>query len=259
MSGYQFIRVETAQAGVVVATLNRPKQLNALSGALLNELGQAMLAAAEDESVRCVVLAGNERVFSAGADIKEMTAAGIAAIDNAARQEAWRRIERFPKPLVAAVAGYCLGGGHELAMLADIVVAGEDARFGQPEINLGILPGDGATQRLTRAVGKSLAMKLILTGEPIDARTAFAAGLVAEVVPTARTLDRALELAGKIAEKSPVATRLAKGAVLAAFDTPLAQGLEAERQAVRLAFTTADRIEGMAAFVEKRPPRFTGR
>jgi enoyl-CoA hydratase len=244
---------------VLLVTLNRPKQLNALSGALLGELGQAMRAAAEDESVRCVVLAGNERVFSAGADIKEMTAAGIAAIDNAARQEAWRRIERFPKPLVAAVAGHCLGGGHELAMLADIVVAGEDARFGQPEINLGILPGGGATQRLTRAVGKSLAMKLILTGEPIDARTALAAGLVAEVVPTARALERAIELAGKIAEKSPVAARLAKGAVLAAFDTPLAQGLEAERQAVRLAFTTADRIEGMAAFVEKRPPRFTGR
>jgi enoyl-CoA hydratase/carnithine racemase len=259
MVSYRFILVEQPSPGVLLITLNRPQQLNALSSGLLGELGSALLAAAEDGAVRAVVLAGNERAFSAGADIKEMVAEGLAAIDNFARAEAQRRIAHFPKALIAAVEGYCLGGGHELALTADIIIAGEKARFGQPEIDIGVIPGDGGTQRIPRVAGKSLAMKICLTGEPIDAQTALAAGLVAEVVPAGKALARALELAAKIAAKAPVAVRLTKQAVLAAFSTTLEQGLEAERQAARLAFTTEDQKEGMAAFVEKRPPRFTGR
>ncbi len=259
MAEYRFILTEDVRPGVRLLTLNRPRQLNALSGGLLREVGEALFAAAGEEAVRAVVLTGSERAFSAGADIKEMVAEGFAAIDDALRQEAWRRIERFPKPLIAAVNGYCLGGGHELALTADLIIAGEGARFGQPEIDIGVLPGDGGTQRITRVAGKSLAMKMILTGETIDAQTALAAGLVAEVVGAEKTLERALELAERIAAKPPVAVRLAKQAVLAAFSTSLEQGLEAERQGARLCFTTADQKEGMAAFVEKRPPRFIGR
>ena len=252
------ILVEPRAAGVLLVTLNRPQQLNALSGALIEALGQTLFDAAADRNVRCVVLTGSERVFSAGADIKEMASRGIAAIDYPARQEAWRRIERFPKPLAAAVEGLCLGGGHELALLADIIIAGETARFGQPEITIGILPGDGATQRIARVAGKSLAMKMILGGETIDAAGALAAGLIAEAVPAGKALARALEIAGKIAEMPPIAAQLAKQAVLAAYESPLSQGLAAERQAIRLAFHTADQKEGMAAFIEKRPARFRG-
>ncbi len=259
MATYRFILVEERSPGVLLVTLNRPQQLNALSAGLLGELGSALLAAAEDKAVRAVVLAGNERSFSAGADIKEMVAEGIAAIDNPARAQAQWHIARFPKPLIAAVEGYCYGGGHELALTCDMIIAGENARFGQPEIDIGVIPGDGGTQRIPRVAGKGLAMKMCLLGEPIDARTALAAGLAAEVVPAGQALPRALELAAKIAAKAPVAVRLAKQAVLAAFSTTLEQGLGVERQAARLAFTTEDQKEGMAAFVEKRPPQFTGR
>ncbi len=259
MANYRFILVEQPSPGVLQITLNRPQQLNALSSGLLGELGSALLAAAQDAAVRAVVLAGNERAFSAGADIKEMVAEGLGAIDNPARAEAQARIARFPKPLIAAVEGYCYGGGNELALTCDIIIAGQNARFGQPEIDIGVIPGDGGTQHIPRVAGKSLAMLLCLLGEPIDAQTALAAGLVAEVVPAGKALGRALELAVKLAAKAPVAVRLAKQAVLAAFSTTLEQGLEAERQAARLAFATEDQKEGMAAFVEKRPPRFTGR
>ncbi|MFQ5773548.1 MAG: enoyl-CoA hydratase-related protein [Kiloniellaceae bacterium] len=245
--------------GVLLLTLNRPDKRNALSAALLIELAQVLDGAAADEAVRCAVLAGDERAFSAGADITEMVERGLAAIEDTRRQRAWRAIETFAKPLVAAVQGFAFGGGHELAMLADIVIAGEHARFGQPEINIGVMPGDGGTQRITRVAGKSLAMKMILTGEPIDAEAALRAGLVAEVVAHGRVLDRALEIAQAIAEKPPITLRLAKQAVLAAYDTPLAAGLREERQAIALAFGTEDRAEGMKAFLEKRPPKFKGR
>lgn len=252
------IRSDLLSPGVLQLTLDRPAQRNALSAGLLVELAGLLEAASRDPEIRCVVLAGNERFFSAGADIKEMARDGFAAIDSPARQAAWRSVETFPKPLVAAVEGICFGGGAELMMLADIVVAGEGARFGQPEINIGILPGDGATQRLTRVVGKALAMRMILTGEPIEASLAVQAGLVSEVVRTGQALAKAREIAATIATKSPAAARLAKEAVLAAYDTSLSAGLLVERRAIRHAFTTSDQREGMAAFVEKRPPAFTG-
>ena len=244
---------------MLLITLNRPAKRNALSVALLGELAGELERARDDDSVRCVVLAGNERAFSAGSDIQEMAQRGLAAIESPDRVRAWSTIEAFPKPIVAAVAGFAFGGGHELAMLADIVIAGETARFGQPEINIGVLPGDGGTQRITRATGKSLAMKMILTGEPVDAETALRAGLVAEVVPQEKTLERALRIAVTIAEKPPITVRLAKRAVLEAFETTLGAGLRAERQAIGLAFNTEDRKEGMTAFLEKRRPRFKGK
>lgn len=255
----EFIVTSRPRPGVLLIGLNRPRQMNALSGALLVEVASELAAAEDDEEVRCVVLTGNENVFSAGADIKEMLARGLEAIDNPERQSAWNTIESFRKPLIAAVTGLAFGGGHELVMLADIVIAADNARFAQPEINIGILPGDGATQRLTRVVGKSMAMRLVLTGEAIDAATAQDLGLVAEVVPPAETLERALELAATIATKPPIAARLAKQAVLSAYETTLSAGLAVEREAIRLAFETADREEGMRAFAEKRAPKFTGR
>lgn len=249
----------TPKAHVRVATLNRAQKRNALSNDLIAELAASLRRAATDQDVRCVVLCGNEAFFSAGADIKEMQQRGFEAIDNPARRSAWRDIANFPKPLIAAIEGICFGGGHELALLADIVIAGEGARFAQPEINIGILPGDGATQRLTRVAGKSLAMLMILSGEPISARAAMQAGLVAEVVETGMAQARALEIAEMIAQKPPRSTELAKAAVLAAFQTTLDAGLEFERQAIRYAFSTNDQQEGMNAFFERRSPIYRGK
>ncbi|MFG1398330.1 enoyl-CoA hydratase-related protein [Roseixanthobacter pseudopolyaromaticivorans] len=252
------VLAEAPRDGVLVVTLNRPQKRNALSRALLIELAGICTDAIDDPQVRCVVLTGGPDFFCAGADITEMQTWGFAALEHSGRQAAWDAIAGFPKPLIAAVEGICFGGGHELSMLADMIVASQTARFGQPEINIGILPGDGATQRVTRVVGKSLAMKMMLTGEPIDAARALAAGLVAEVVPPGKTLERACELARIIATKPPIAARLVKEAVLAAYDTPLGAGLHIERRAIRHAFTTQDQKEGMAAFAEKRQPRFQG-
>jgi enoyl-CoA hydratase len=254
----QHLTIETTAPGVTLVTLNRPVKLNALSVALTCELADALDAARDDTGVRCVVLTGNERSFSAGADIADQQTYGADAVFGRKRLDAWDAIQNFPKPLVAAVNGYALGGGNELAMLTDIIIAGDTARFGQPEINIGILPGDGATQRLVRAVGKAAAMKMILTGEMIDAEAALRMGLVAEVVPAAQTLARAIEIAARIAEKSPIAAKLAKEAVLMAFETSLASGLNFERRNLRTAFDSADRKEGMAAFLEKRKPVFRG-
>jgi len=256
-----FTLIETSRprAGVALVRLNRPEKRNALNAALLAELAEALCLAEQDEGIGCVVLTGSESVFSAGADISEMREHGFAAIDNAARTLSWSRIEEARLPIVAAVRGTCFGGGHELALLADVVIASEDARFGQPEIKLGILPGDGATQRLTRQVGKSLAMKMILGGEPITAAEALRAGLIAEIVPGDGCVDRALDLAETIARHSPVALRLAKDAVLASYETFLREGLRTERRNIAHAFLTEDQKEGMAAFFEKRPARFRGR
>ncbi|MCK1666152.1 enoyl-CoA hydratase-related protein [Bradyrhizobium sp. 153] len=246
------------RAHVRVVTLNRTSKRNALSNDLIAQLGANLRQAALNEDVRCVVLCGHEAFFSAGADIKEMQQRGFEAIDNPARRSAWRDIANFPKPLIAAVEGICFGGGHELALLADIAIAGEGAQFAQPEISIGILPGDGATQRLTRVAGKSLAMLMILTGQSISARAAMQAGLVAEVVESGQAQARALEIAELIAQKPPRSTELAKVAVLAAFQTTLDAGLDFERQAIRCAFDTADQQEGMNAFFEKRSPKYRG-
>lgn len=254
----EYIIVEERTPGVTLITLNRPAKLNALSVDLTCELAAALTAARDDAGVRCVVLTGSERSFSAGADIADQQKYGDSAVFGRKRLDAWDAIQNFPKPIIAAVQGYALGGGNELAMLTDIIVAGDTARFGQPEINIGILPGDGATQRLVRAIGKAAAMKMILTGEMIGAEEARQLGLVAEVVPAARTLERALALAAVIAQKSPIGTKLAKEAVQMAFETTLAAGLILERRNLKIAFDSADRKEGMAAFLEKRKPIFRG-
>jgi enoyl-CoA hydratase len=206
-----------------------------------------------------VVLTGGPRVFAAGADLKEMAELDTVGTLNDPRQSYRNRIDRFPKPLIAAVNGFALGGGCELVMQADIVIAGDNAFFGQPEINLGIIPGAGGTQRLIRCVGKSLAMKMVLTGEMIDARTAFSAGLVAEITPPELTIERAIKLARIIASKPPLAVRLAKEVMLKAFETTLEAGLNVERKSYTLLTATEDRREGIAAFLEKRWPRFSGR
>lgn len=258
MTAYSDILVDAPHNGVQLIRLNRPEARNALRTALLGELANALTNAAEDKRVRAVIVTGSEQVFAAGADIKEMAALDAVGLWQDPRPQHWQAIRAFPKPLIASVNGFCLGGGMELAMHADIIIAGEDARFGQPEINLGIIPGAGGTQRLVRSVGKALAMKLILSGEFINAREALAAGLVAEVIQPELTLRRATALAETIASKSPIALRLAKEAILASFETPLSQGLDLERKAFLFLAATEDRQEGIDAFLEKRPPLFKG-
>lgn len=253
------IIVEGPEPAILLLRLNRPRQCNALSAALLCQLADALRAARSDEAVRCVVLSGGEDTFSAGADIKEMQQHGFDALSDPARQAAWDVIAGFPKPLIAAVRGVCMGGGLELAMLADILLVAEDSILAQPEITIGIMPGDGATQRLARIVGKSLTMQMVLTGEPISAQQAVAAGLASEMLPASEVLGRALAIARVISNRAPVAARLAKEAIQAAYETSLSAGLTIERRAIRYVFTTDDQKEGMAAFVEKRPPAFTGR
>ena len=260
MTAHTDILVDTPKPGVRLITLNRPQVLNALRSSLLEELAVELVCARDDAEIRALVLAGNERAFAAGADIAEMADRSLVEVVGMDRRMGcWQALRSFPKPLIAAVNGFALGGGCELAMCADIIVAGDGARFGQPEINLGLIPGAGGTQRLARAVGKSRAMKMILTGEAIDARAALAAGLVAEVVPPELTLDRALELAEVIAAKPPVAVRLAKEAVLKAQEMTLEAALDYERKAFAMLFATEDRREGVQAFLEKRKPTFKGR
>lgn len=245
--------------GIAVVRLNRPEARNALSPVLREELAAHFTALADDETVRCVVLTGGPDIFAAGADIKAMAEAGPADMMRRASERLWRPIKDFPKPLIAAVNGYALGGGCELAMHADIIIAGEGAQFGQPEIRVGIMPGAGGTQRLPRAVGKFKAMAMLLTGKPIDARAAEAMGLVSEVVADHAVLDHALDMARTIARQPPIAARKIKEALLAGADQGLDGGLLIERQAFQLLFDTADQAEGMAAFLEKRRPAFTGR
>jgi enoyl-CoA hydratase len=239
--------------------LNRPKQLNALNAATMDALCDALEALDADDEIRAIVVTGNDRAFAAGADIGEM--AGATPIDMllSNRIGQWDRVRRVKKPVIAAVNGWCLGGGCELAMALDLIVAGEGAKFGQPEIGIGVMPGAGGTQRLTRAIGKSKAMAMILTGEPITAEEAERAGLVARVVVDELVVEDALGLAAKIATKSPIALRLAKEAVNAAAELPLTDGLAHERRLFYLLFASDDQKEGMAAFLEKRAPDFTGR
>jgi len=244
---------------VGVVLMNRPKALNALSGELMDEVVAALEQLDADPEIRAIVLGGGERAFAAGADIGELAAATPISLYESRRLGRWDRIRVLRTPVVAAVSGFCLGGGCELAMLCDLIVASETARFGQPEINLGILPGAGGTQRLTRAVGKAVAMDMILTGRTISAREALSFGLVARVVPKERWLDEAKRAAGEIAAKGPVSVRLAKEAVDAAFEAPLAAGVELERRSFNLARASEDADEGLNAFLEKRRPDFKGR
>jgi len=255
---YQFILTETRK-NVGLVRFNRPKELNALNSVLMEELINALEAFDHDAGVRCMVVTGNERAFAAGADIKEMAGAGTVEMlmrDNISR---WDRLRKIKKPVIAAVSGYCLGGGNELAMACDMIVASESARFGQPEINIGVMPGAGGTQRLTRAVGKAVAMEMALNGRMLTAEEAYRWGLVNRVVPAEVYLDEALSLAQSIAERAPLAIRLTKEAVNNAFETYLADGLADERRAFYMLFATEDQKEGMAAFIEKRKAEWRGR
>jgi enoyl-CoA hydratase len=244
---------------VAVVRLNRPKQLNALSGELMGALVSTLRELDADTDVRCIVVAGNERAFAAGADINDLAAGTPISLYESRRVDAWDGIRAVRTPLVAAVSGFCLGGGCELAMLCDLIVASESARFGQPEINLGVLPGAGGTQRLTRAVGKAVAMDMILTGRTLSAREALDFGLVARVVAREAWLTEATRVAREIAAKSPISVRLAKEAIDNAFEAPLAVGVELERRAFSLARASEDATEGLNAFLEKRPPDFRGK
>jgi enoyl-CoA hydratase len=250
----------TSLAGVALVAVDRPQALNALSFDLLDELASALEALDADAACRAVVITGSgTRAFAAGADIRELAAQTPASLRAGGRFEAWDRIAAVGVPTIAAVRGYALGGGCELALVCDMIVAAEDATFGQPEVRIGVMPGGGGTQRLTRAIGKARAMAMILTGEPIDARTAEGLGLVSRVVPSDDTVDAALELAGRIAALPPLAVRAAKAAILRANELDLEAGLAAEREAFFGLFETDDQAEGMAAFIEKRAPTWSGR
>jgi len=246
--------------GVALIRLNRPDALNALNTQLMGELVEALDAAEADADVSCVVLTGSERAFAAGADIKEMSDKSYAQMFMADFfAPAARRLEQFRKPIIAAVAGYALGGGCELAMLCDFIIAADTAKFGQPEINLGVMPGIGGTQRLTRLVGKSKAMDMILTARQMDAAEAERAGLVSRVVPADRLTEEAMAAARRIANQSTLAVMMNKELVNAAYETTLSAGVAMERRLFHSLFAFEDQKEGMAAFLQKRPPKFNGR
>jgi enoyl-CoA hydratase len=244
---------------IAVVLLNRPDALNALSDELMDELVTTLVELDRDGDIYCIVLGGSERAFAAGADIAELARSSAIDLYYQRRVERWDAIARLWTPLVAAVSGYCLGGGCELAMACDLIVASETAQFGQPETGVGVIPGAGGTQRLTRAVGKALAMDVILTGRFLSAEEAERAGLVARVVAREAWLEEAKRVAREIATKAPVAVRLAKEAVDRAFESPLQLGLEHERRLLYLAFASEDAREGLNAFLEKRNPDFGGR
>jgi enoyl-CoA hydratase len=243
---------------VGLARLNRPQAMNALNNALLVELMDALAAFDADEAIGAMVVCGNERAFAAGADIKEMV--GISAIEMLLRDRVsvFDRIRQIKKPVIAAVSGWCLGGGNELAMSCDMLVASETARFGQPEINIGVIPGAGGTQRLTRAVGKAIAMEMVLNNRTLSAEEALRYGLVNRVAPVERYLEEALSLAAEIAGRAPLALRLGKEAVNNAFETSLSDGIADERRAFYFLFSSQDQEEGMSAFIEKRKPVWKG-
>jgi enoyl-CoA hydratase/carnithine racemase len=252
--------VETSTDGrVALLRLNRPEARNALSPEMMDRIAGELERFDPDPEVRCIVIAGSEKVFAAGADIKAMSERSFAEALTHPASGFWRRIAAIKTPMIAAVCGYALGGGCELALACDLIVADEGASFGQPEINLGIIPGGGGTQRLARVLGKQRAMEYVLTGRRFDAPTALELGLANRVVGEGRWLEEALTLAQEISEQPPIATRLAKQAVIAAEETALSAGLENERRLYELAMATEDRVEGMQAFLEKRDPDFKGR
>ena len=258
MTGYTSILVETHQQ-VGLIRLNRPKALNALNATLLNELNTALLEFDSDSDIGAMVITGNERAFAAGADIKEMAEASAVEMLQGDHISAFDGIRQVKKPVIAAVSGYCLGGGHELAMSCDMIVASETAKFGQPEINLGVIPGAGGTQRLTRAVGKAVAMEMVLNNRTLRAKEALDYGLVNRVVPVEIYLDEALDLAQEVAARAPLAIRFGKEAVNRAFETSLSDGLAEERRAFYYLFASQDQKEGMQAFIEKRKPDWQGK
>jgi enoyl-CoA hydratase len=244
---------------IAVIQLNRPRELNALNTKLMQELRDTLQQLDKNDQVRAIILTGNDQAFAAGADIKQMadrSAVDMLMID---QFSTWDGIRKTKKPLIAAVSGFCLGGGCELAMTCDMIIASETARFGQPEIKIGVMPGAGGTQRLTRAIGKVKTMEMVLTGKFISAEEALALKLVNKVAPVEMYLREALKLAGEIAQMSPIAAQLAKEAVNKAFDTHLDEGLQFERKNFYLCFSTEDQKEGMKAFIEKRKPDYKGR
>ncbi len=253
------LKISGPDTGVLTVQLHRPEALNALNNALLGELAELLEWVQQEPQIRALVLTGSVKAFAAGADLREMATLDAVAVMQDPRVELWQRIQRFNKPLIAAVNGVALGAGCELAMQADIIIAGDNARFGQPEIKLGIMPGAGGTQRLIRAVGKSLAMQMVLSGEPISAARAQQAGLVSEVCIPELCVERAQQVARQIARNAPLALQQARESLLKAFDTDLTTGLQYERKAFTLLAATADRNEGIAAFIEKRQPHFTGK
>lgn len=255
---YENILVER-RGKVGLITLNRPKALNALSNGLVADLNHALGAFAADDNIGAVVLTGSEKAFCAGADIKEVSGVDFVAAYRGDMIAEWDRVATFRKPLIAAVAGYALGGGCELAMMCDIILAADTAKFGQPEITLGIIPGAGGTQRLTKLVGRAKAMEMCLTGRLIGAEEAERAGLASRVVPAAELLAEAMKMAEKIAAFAPAAVMMVKEAVNRAEETSLAEGLRFERRLFHALFASEDQKEGMAAFLEKRPPQFHGR
>jgi enoyl-CoA hydratase len=257
----EYETILTSKEGMIgMITLNRPQAMNALSAKLVTELISALNDFEKDEEVRCLVIAGSERAFSAGADIKEMS--GMTAVQMAMTGHffpLWEKVGSYPKPIVGALSGFVLGGGLELAMSLDVLVASETTQLGQPEIDIGIMPGGGGTQRLTRAVGKAKAMEMILTGKRIGAEEARSLGLVSRVVPKEAYLEEAKKVANEIASRSPVAIRLAKMAVNKAFEMSLSEGIDFEREVFYLLFASEDKNEGMKAFMEKRKPEFKGK
>ncbi len=244
---------------VAIIRLNRPKVLNALNPELMTMLAEQMEAYDKDDSVRVILLAGSEKAWAAGADIGDMAEQTAISMYERDQFATWERIKRVKKPIVAAVSGWALGGGCELMMHCDVIIASETAQFGQPEINIGVMPGAGGTQRLTRAVGKAVAMDVILTGRFLNADEALAHGLVSRVVPKEHYFTEALKVAQGMAKKGPIALRLAKEGVLKAFESTLAEGLEYERKLFYTLFATEDQKEGMRAFMEKRRPDFKGK
>ena len=255
---FDYLLTET-RGPVGLITLNRPEALNALSGALIEEIETALADFDADPQIAAMVITGSAKAFAAGADIKQMLEMDFAAAHNSDFIAAWGKIAQHKKPVIAAVAGYALGGGCELAMMCDIIIAGDNVKFGQPEINIGTIPGVGGTQRLTRAIGKSKAMEMILTGRFMMADEAEKCGLVARVVPADELVDAAVKLGEDIASKSKPIVAMAKQAVNEAFETSLTQGLAAEKKLFYSTFATADRTEGMSAFAEKRSAKFTDR
>lgn len=255
---YENILVEIRGA-VGLITLNRPEALNALNAGLISDLGSALDGLEDDDAIGAIVVTGSEKAFAAGADIKEMQSKTFAEVYSEDFITAdWERIATCRKPVIAAVAGFALGGGCEIAMMCDLILAGDNAKFGQPEIKLGIIPGSGGTQRLTRFVGKSKAMEMVLTGRMMDADEAERAGLVSRVVPVADLVDEAVRVAGEIAALSRPSVMMAKEAVNRAYETSLSEGVRFERRLFHATFALADQKEGMAAFVEKRKPDFKG-
>jgi enoyl-CoA hydratase/carnithine racemase len=259
METQHWVAQERAGDHVVLVRLNRPEKRNALSNSMIIDLANYLSRAAEDDEIRAVVLTGGDAAFCAGADIAEVRATSGQATRDPKRVRAWNVIQNFPKPLIAAVNGYAFGGGNELAMTCDFIVCGENAKFGQPEVNIGGMAGDGGTQRLPRRIGSSTASYMLMSGLPIDAQTAFRVGHVLEVTPTDQTVSRAVEIANVIATRAPLAVQATKACIRACSAATLENGLALERELLASIIQSPDSAEGGYAFLEKRPPRFTGR